>query len=238
MPFIQHGIGGTKAYVVNIAIAKGASQMPFVYSDAALNLMDRTVSRDRLTRYLIASNGDRCRALILYERNTYLSEGLYGVIQPLEIALRNAIHHVMANDMAKTDWYDHIPSLKPAEKNSIAQAKENIIKQRKAISPSRVIAELNFGFWTRLIAPRYEKALWVRHIYKAFPNMRPPDRKSAFRRLDDIRVLRNRVAHHEPIFSRHLGQDYERIIEALRWICPVTAAWTESLNSFQRRLRY
>jgi hypothetical protein len=211
--------------------------MPFVYSNDALNLMDRTVTRDRLTRYLIAAKGDRCRALILYERNTYLSEGLYGVIQPLEVAVRNAIHQVMETDTARADWYDHIPSLELAEQNSIAQAKANIAKQRNAVIPSRVIAELNFGFWTRLIAARYEKALWVRHIYRAFPNMRPPDRKTVFHRLDAIRELRNRVAHHEPIFYRPLGQDYKQIVEALRWICPATAAWTESLNSFQRRLR-
>ena len=211
--------------------------MPFVYSNDALNLMDRTITQDRLKRYLIVAKGDRCRAMILYERNTFLSEGLYGVIQPLEVAARNAIHHVMKNDLAIEDWYDHLFPIGSPEQISIEKAKKSILRQAKQIVPSRVIAELNFGFWTGLLAARHEKALWVRHIHKAFPNMKPANRRSAFDRLDSIRALRNRIAHHEPIFNRPLGQDYQQIVEALRWVCPATAAWTESLNSFQRRLR-
>mgnify|MGYP000235145701 CR=1 FL=1 len=43
--------------------------------------------------------------------------------------------------------------------------------------------------------------------------------------LEHIRRLRNRVAHHEPVFYRDLIGDYERMEEVVRWRCPHTAGW-------------
>ena len=36
-------------------------------------------------------------------------------------------------------------------------------------------------------------------------------------RLVDMRLLRNRIAHHEPIHYRHLAADYERMLTILGW---------------------
>jgi hypothetical protein len=158
-------------------------------------------------------------------------------MQPLEISLRNSIHHVMQQDTGQAHWYDNFPLIQPKEQESIEEAKKNLKRWKKQVTPARVIAELTFGFWVRLSASSYEKTLWVKHLYKAFPEMKPPDRGTAFHRLDMIRTLRNRIAHHEPIFTRSVHQDYLQIVEAIRWICPVTAAWVEATNSFQRTLR-
>jgi hypothetical protein len=210
--------------------------MPFVYSSDAFSALDHTITSDRLTPYLVASKGDKCLAVQLYERNTKLSEGLFGVIQPLEIALRNSIHHVMQTATGQAHWYDH-PLIQPKEQESIEEAKRNLKRWNKQVTPARVIAELTFGFWVRLNAASYEKSVWVKYLYRAFPEMKPPDRDTIFHRLDMVRTLRNRIAHHEPIFTRYVHQDYLQIVAAIRWICPVTAAWVEATNSFQRMLR-
>ena len=42
------------------------------------------------------------------------------------------------------------------------------------------------------------------------------------RPLDYLRTFRNRIAHHEPIFGRHLAADYTSILEVAGWICPDT----------------
>jgi hypothetical protein len=42
------------------------------------------------------------------------------------------------------------------------------------------------------------------------------------RLLDYLRTFRNRIAHHEPIFGRHLAADYTSILEVAGWICPDT----------------
>ncbi len=208
--------------------------MPFTYSLDALNSLESAISTDRLASYLAAVGGDRHRAIALYERNTLLSEGFYGILQALEVSMRNSIHNVMAMDTGRTDWYD-IPSLLQAsEQSSVTDAKANIAKSKNPTTPGRVVAQLTFGFWVRLVARKYEKTIWVPHIHKSFPGLSKPNRISVFDRFDYIRDLRNRVAHHERIIHRPLRSDYNRIIEALQWVCPVTASWVNAHNSLQR----
>ncbi|WP_216644572.1 hypothetical protein [Candidatus Thiodictyon syntrophicum] len=47
----------------------------------------------------------------------------------------------------------------------------------------------------------------------------------ALDRIDQAkRTLRNRIAHHEPIFTRHLEADYRSLVNVTGWICPTTAS--------------
>lgn len=207
--------------------------MPFVYCGNALDTLTKTIAKDRLFQYIAHTNGDRVSALILYERNTVLSQGMYGVLQPLEIALRNSIHGVMSKDTGRTNWYTYA-HFGYRETESVATARNNIMRWNKAVTPGRMIAELTFGFWLRLLDTSYEKSLWVPHLYKAFPNLKKPDRITVFNRLYSIKTLRNRVAHHEPIIFRNLAQDYIDAIQTLEWICYTTAAWVRATNTFQR----
>lgn len=66
--------------------------------------------------------------------------------------------------------------------------------------------------------------LWRPVLHKAFPHAKLP-RKDVHNPLDQLRLLRNRIAHHEPIFQRPLADDYQSILLILSWICPDTAAW-------------
>jgi hypothetical protein len=50
-------------------------------------------------------------------------------------------------------------------------------------------------------------------------------RAEAHKPLDYLRTLRNRIAHHEPIFTRHLAADFRSILEVSGWICTKTADW-------------
>ena len=101
-----------------------------------------------------------------------------------------------------------------------------------------MVPELSFGFWTSLIAKRYEKLYWVPYLHKCFPG-------AVERKLDasgnlkviavDLRKLRNRIAHHEPIIDFDLAKEYAQIIETISWICPTTSAWVSSTHCFQQR---
>jgi hypothetical protein len=51
-----------------------------------------TLSRQRLSRYLRMAAYNMPAALMLYETNIQLSEALYGIVQTVEISLRNACH--------------------------------------------------------------------------------------------------------------------------------------------------
>ena len=207
--------------------------MPFVYSPTALDQLDQALTIPRLTKYLNACNGDRQRAIQLYEYNTQISEAMYGVIQPLEIALRNAIHRVLTKDLGRADWYD-AGILQTPELESLSAARASLWHWKKAEAPDRIVAELTFGFWVRLLNKKYEKALWVSHLYKCFPYGPKPDREKMSQRFIKIRDLRNRVAHHEPIFFRNLETDYVRVLTSLEWICPTSACWVRATHSIGR----
>lgn len=50
-------------------------------------------------------------------------------------------------------------------------------KAEKIVLIDKLIPELSFGFWTRILDSRYELVLWrSKAIKRAFPNMYPKDR--------------------------------------------------------------
>ena len=50
-------------------------------------------------------------------------------------------------------------------------------------------------------------------------------RKRIYSDLDAIRKLRNRIAHHEPIFKRNLAEEFDRIIDLVRLRSPLVESW-------------
>ena len=50
-------------------------------------------------------------------------------------------------------------------------------------------------------------------------------RQTVHNRMDDLRKLRNRVAHHEPIYFWPLAQSHADLIQAIAWVCPDSAVW-------------
>jgi hypothetical protein len=187
------------------------------------------------------AHGDRVAAIRLYERNTRFSGALYCSIQGLEVCLRNAIHRSLTTRYGP-DWFDRLTGLKYPLPQKIEAAKSNILDDGKLLTPGRVVAELSFGFWTALLSARYEKRLWVPCLHRAFPHAfagpefgpttsgarRRVNRQDIARRLDGIRELRNRIAHHESIIRRSLDKDFRSIIETTAWICPTTSAWLDA----------
>lgn len=64
----------------------------FPYDQASIDELERVLSKERLSTYLKLTRGDRAAAIRLQAWNMALSEALYGPIQMLAVALRNAIH--------------------------------------------------------------------------------------------------------------------------------------------------
>ena len=73
----------------------------------------------------------------------------------------------------------------------------------------------------------YERTLWRPALRRAFPHRAKLTRMAAHQALDPLRNLRNRIAHHEPIFARRLDEDHARILEVAGWISPGARAWIE-----------
>lgn len=204
------------------------------YSEELVLALERSLSSHRLNSYIVQAKGNKVSAIRLHERNTELSEALFGVIQGLEITLRNSIHRTLEKYIGFADWYDHI-GLEDSEKDALYLAKEGVQSRHKSLTPPRIIAQLNLGFWVRLTAGDYEKALWVPYLYKVFPIK--TNRRQLNLRLNKIKDLRNQIAHHERIINRDLDADYAEILETLGWLCSKTLNWVKATNRFTKFLK-
>ena len=183
-----------------------------------------------------SGKGDRKKAILFYEMNNIVSESFFGVIRGFEIAFRNSVHAVMTKEVGHADWYDRLGFLGQREMGSIANAKVAVGKGGKPVIPSRVIAELSMGFWCGLCSRAYDSRLWVPHLHKAFPH-KNVGRKNAWNRLEQIRLIRNRIAHHECILEYRLSEEYTKVLEITGWICPITARWVRHTSTLEKRLQ-
>jgi hypothetical protein len=90
-----------------------------------------------------------------------------------------------------------------------------------------VAAELSFGFWTSLFDVRYERSrtLWPRLLGHALLDRGSPrtvrTRTRLSPMLNRVRHLRNRVAHHEPVWHwRDLHEQHALALDLLGWFSP------------------
>lgn len=200
---------------------------------AAINTsLERTLSRDRLTKYLEAEGGDIDKALALYEYNTTLSEAFYTPLQCIEVCLRNCLNERMADTYGE-EWFNNGNAPLNAEaQGMINDAYEELRHIAAPIPSGRVVAELKFAFWVSLLGPPYDATLWRRTLFKAFLAGGGKPRSTVHHRFNAIRRFRNRVAHHEPIFHRPVEQLHNEIIEAIGWMCRDTKLWAQHASRF------
>jgi hypothetical protein len=198
---------------------------------------------------MAATGGDLARAIEFYEMNLALSESLFGVLHGLEIAVRNSLHYVLSNDVGHADWlhdghrlpFPTVPSLSltgPMNK-MLAGAR---VSAGGGAPVGKVIAELTLGFWVNMASNHFDE-LWRRSLYRAFPGA-TVRRQIIHWRLDTIRRLRNRIAHHEPILTSRdqvvtgfAGQPFmtlPEVLQCLEWISPPTALWLRATSRYER----
>jgi hypothetical protein len=204
----------------------------FGYTDDAFDTLERYISGERLAAYYRLSRGDQWVAFKLYEKNAGLSGALYGVIQGLEVTVRNSIHNVMSEQLGCDKWYDRF-QFAQSERAEIEKAKDSLLEKVQPTTPGRVLSELTFGFWVKLTGRVYEDTLWLPYLSRIFPIR--VNRAVVHERFVLLKTLRNRIAHHERIIgrTRPLPMEYEQTIEAIRWISPIDADWVEHQNNFK-----
>ncbi len=196
----------------------------------------RAISHERLDAYCQhGSSNDDAELFAHYAWNMALSESLYTPLQCLEVSLRNSVHDA-ATAHFKTDiWFDLPGLLSSQEMNKVQEAKNTLVKSKKPLDAGRIIPELTFGFWTSLFDVRYEKILWPWLLKPVFPNM-PRHiriRKNLSKRLNRVRILRNRIFHHEPIWHWcDLQSQHTDALEAIVWLNPAMMAFVQPFDSF------
>lgn len=188
---------------------------------------------------------DEKTTLARYLLNMALSEALYPCLQFAEIALRNAVHREMTARCGTDAWYDTTQArLTSFQKKKVQDAKDALSKReqkkakinRKAITPGRIVAELNFGFWTGFFNKDHARSgIGSCLSKKAFPHAPSTEKVQSklAQRWQSIRNLRNRVFHHERILHwENLDQQHQAIVELIEWMSPELKDFTSALDRF------
>lgn len=180
-------------------------------------------ARERLEPYR-SNSGTDLEMLTNYFWNIDLAKALVPAMHAVEAALRNTLHTTLSTHFASDMWFYENEVLESNQLRDFAFALGKVAKKPKPWS-GRIVAELNFGFWTSLLNAPYEQRIWQPNgyalLFTAFPAAVGVSRKVISDRFTEIKDLRNRVFHHEPVWHRQkLLQDHAHIHQALGWIHP------------------
>ncbi len=172
--------------------------------------LETYLSRERLNKYLELADGNKEKAIKLYELNIIFSHSFYVILQFIEIGLRNKINKSLIKCFGD-EWYlnnellfgeNKEKGISTIEKinKTIEKIKERKIEKKKEsiITNGDIVSWLDFGFWTNIFCGNYANTIWSQCLKYEFKEFK---RKELHSKLNKIRILRNRIFHYEPIIN-------------------------------------
>lgn len=214
-------------------------QQIFQIQPSELKNIKKSLSEARLTRYIKDAGGDPVKAMHLYSWNTLLSQSLYSTMQTWEVTLRNHVNGLLCWKYTKS-WpfgaKNFLRQLRKSDRERVDEAVARIAKNGKAVPPDAVFADLSLGFWVSMLGARYEVTLAMRpngNIGRVFPLRPRMDRQDASDKCDKLLALRNRIAHHEPIYHMPLDERRDDANDLLSAMCPVMHRFSMSSCTFK-----
>ncbi|GIU42947.1 hypothetical protein TUM4438_10720 [Shewanella sairae] len=198
----------------------------------------RTLTESRVSTYVNAIEGECVeKAIVLYGWNGQISAALLWPLHVCEVVTRNAVHEVFTIEYGDCwPWNRNFELSLPNPSRGYNPRADLINSRRGKTSAGKVIPELKFVFWQKTFTRRNDVRLWDPHILALFPYHPKGIGVSEFRlniydTLESIRLLRNRIAHHEPIFSRDLESDFKKIQSLLSYRCVDSNKWMMTVES-------
>ena len=208
--------------------------MPFTPDE--LNELPIVISAPRFATYLQAMANNHEQALALYEWNLDLSSALTVPLQVCEVAVRNgvaeAIEHVHGPNWPWNNGF--IRSLPRPRRQFDYDPSVDLTRCASRLpTTGKIVAELKFAFWEKIFTVGQASRIWDTHFRQCFPGapITLPIRECILEAHNDIRtirLLRNRIAHHEPVFTRDLADDYRRMHDMIAWRNQVAATWMDN----------
>jgi hypothetical protein len=186
-------------------------QAIFLNNEQAVNAFRATISEARFARYLKEAAGNAVHAIELYHWNALLSQSMYLPLQMWEVSLRNKLNQFLIFKYnAKWPYDDRaLRTLTGNENRRLRDTKlrfdpGNLGAQ---IPTDAIVADLSAGFWVSLLSKRYDVPFaWRYNLARVFPHGGKVDRAVASATCDRLLDLRNRIAHHEPIWQLNLPE--------------------------------
>ena len=201
----------------------------------------KNISTERWMTYKKLSQNSGVEAEELYKRNLIYSKELYVILSGLEVVIRNTFHNALKEKFKTDDWLS--VGLKKNiflkhHRNQIDSSIDKLTRNKKGnYTTPDLIAELSFGFWVHLINAPYEQKFWIFSLKNCFPNkLGKPVRQDIESRLKQCLLIRNKIAHLEPIIKNEhqLIQAYQNAYDLMSWICPQTADWFDDISDFRK----
>jgi len=210
---------------------------PFSHNDSSADSIKEGFSSTRMQKYLYFAANDIEKALELHAYNSFLGASLHPPIQTFELFLRNSCDRQLTELYQRDDWFDAFPHFDEFAFliDEINATKKRLRALRRDPNhPPCVIADLSFGFWAGLFVARLDRVLYSKGLDKVFP-LRPTGMQRARLHdgLDKLRTLRNRVAHHEPLFHRNLPKAHGLIVKLAGFISSDSANWIKHHSQFE-----
>ena len=195
-----------------------------------LEKYDNIYSTERLTSFAYSENDTISDIIANYRNNIKISQAIYPELCTLEIILRNTINKILKEYISQTWIEDAINNkihLASSEYKVLLKTyndtKIECAEKSKEFTIGKVVANLNFGFWTNLCVKKYNSLIWnkPKRFYGVFPNFNNnPSINYIAKKLYNIRRFRNRVFHYEKIFKypKRTLNLYNDIIEMLSYL--------------------
>lgn len=202
--------------------------------------LEKAISASRLSTYrTLISSTSNTKVIENYIYNAKISENFYMLLQNLEVTLRNAIYDSYDSFGFRRAIFDLRNSNTSNRRNynreyhshacwrMIGTVKHHLVQSCITPTDGKIISELNFGFWTKLLEENHYKTILWRQIFRLvfpyYPHSRiiDDDVDIVSDKINNIRQFRNRIFHYEPIINRtNLEQDRNDILEVIGWISP------------------
>lgn len=178
-------------------------------------------------------------ALELYAWNARVAAAMLGPMHICEVVLRNAVSDALeAVSGAGWPWDRAFEQSLPNPHGTFSLRRELWRAREGAGTTGHVIADAKMMFWQMLFTGRFDHRVWNKQLKRVLPNLDVDGSKSVqeLRKglhddLEVLRCLRNRMAHHEPIFGRNLAEDYDRMRALVGYRCLHTQEWMDRTQS-------
>ncbi|MDF2443210.1 MAG: hypothetical protein JWR01_1413 [Subtercola sp.] len=176
-----------------------------------LRAVYNALPKNRLQPYLEECGHNPFAALTLYAWNSCMSGALFETLGHFEILLRNLLDRTLTErhgfKKRGGDWLDDrhgefTPSASKAILGATSRAQATAAAGGLP-DRGRIIAELNLSFWRRLLDVRYERihGSAVMRQVPALKRHTNDDMANLRQLVEPLYSLRNRIAHHEPVWS-------------------------------------
>jgi hypothetical protein len=200
----------------------------------SLATIRQTLSLTRMSTFETAAGitgNDDPRALALYAWNARVSAALLAPLHICEVVVRNAASEAVEQVYGpRWPWQIGFEQSLPSPRTGYNPQRDLQNVRSRVLTTGKVIPELKFVFWQKLFTSRHDQRLWDTYLRQVLPNVAPTKtvaqlREGVYNDLEQIRTLRNRIAHHEPVFARNLQDDLGKIVALIEYRANETAKW-------------